>query len=191
MKKVLIGIACFAIGFGVALSVNQTSAASSFVEGLKGKILLQVERNGEGWYVHPDSGERYFMGTPLDAFNLMRSLGVGISNTDLDQVSISSDSAPLPAEVEKSWVTTRTYSGSTSRNTETFNILGNSFKVDWSHQGEGYFGITLYDKNGEYLELIANQVGSGSEITQIYERGEVYLEITASDEYEINILEYQ
>lgn len=88
MKKVFIGTICFIVGFSFALSVNQTSADDSFIEAMKGKILLQVERNGEGWYVHPESGERYFMGTPLDAFNLMRGLGIGITNSNLDQIAI-------------------------------------------------------------------------------------------------------
>ncbi len=47
---------------------------------LKGKILLQVESNGEAWYVNPDNSNRYYLGRPADAFNVMRELGLGISN---------------------------------------------------------------------------------------------------------------
>ena len=174
----------------MALSLNQVLADDSFVEAMKGKILLQVERNGEGWYVHPETGERYFMGRPLDAFNLMRNLAVGISNSDLDQITISSDSTPLPPEVEKSWVSTRTFTGSSNKNTEIFNILGESFKVDWQHTGDGHFSIVVKSGDGDYLELLTNDIGTGSEITNVYERGEVYLEISATDVYEISILEY-
>ncbi len=38
-----------------------------------GKILLQVETNGEAWYVAGD-GKRYFLGNPGDAFGVMRGL---------------------------------------------------------------------------------------------------------------------
>lgn len=51
---------------------------------MKGKILLQVESNGEGWYVSPTNNKRYFLGRPSDAFNLMRELGLGISSKDFD-----------------------------------------------------------------------------------------------------------
>ncbi|OGF26272.1 hypothetical protein A2303_03690 [Candidatus Falkowbacteria bacterium RIFOXYB2_FULL_47_14] len=52
----------------------------------KGKIFLAVERNGEAWYVNPADGKRYFLGRPADAFALMRSLGLGITNGDLDKI---------------------------------------------------------------------------------------------------------
>lgn len=57
---------------------------SNFVEKLKGKILLQVESNGEAWYINPDNQKRYYLGRPEEAFNIMRELGLGISNKDFD-----------------------------------------------------------------------------------------------------------
>ncbi len=44
-----------------------------FANTQKGKILLQVENNGEAWYIGQNS-KRYFLGTPADAFKVMRSL---------------------------------------------------------------------------------------------------------------------
>jgi plastocyanin len=46
--------------------------------------LLAVEDNGEAWYVDPSNKERYFLGRPLDAFNLMQQIGLGISNEDFN-----------------------------------------------------------------------------------------------------------
>jgi len=51
---------------------------------LKGRILLQVESHGEAWYVNPISGNRFYLGRPADAFALMRSQGLGISNKNFD-----------------------------------------------------------------------------------------------------------
>ncbi|MFH1822724.1 MAG: hypothetical protein ABH830_03410, partial [Patescibacteria group bacterium] len=53
-----------------------------------GYILLQVEDNGEAWYVYPTTGKRYYLGRPQDAFNLMKKLGLGakhefIANTNI------------------------------------------------------------------------------------------------------------
>ncbi len=57
-----------------------------FSEKQAGKIFLQVEANGEAWYVSPTDGLRYFLGRPTDAFNIMRSLGLGVTNEDLAQI---------------------------------------------------------------------------------------------------------
>jgi len=58
--------------------------ASGLSSKLKGKILLQVESAGEAWYVNPDNEKRYYLGRPDDAFQVMRNLGLGISNKDFD-----------------------------------------------------------------------------------------------------------
>ena len=50
---------------------------------LKGLILLQVEENGEAWYVYPDDINKYYLGRPADAFDIMRGLGLGISHNTL------------------------------------------------------------------------------------------------------------
>lgn len=67
----------------LAATPQQAEAYSSLVNRLKGKILLRVEHKGEAWYVNPDNGQRYFMGSPTTAYNLMKSLGLGITDSDL------------------------------------------------------------------------------------------------------------
>lgn len=58
--------------------VLPTSAAKN----LSGRILLQVESNGEAWYVYPPTAKRAYLGRPEDAFRIMRELGLGISEKD-------------------------------------------------------------------------------------------------------------
>ncbi|OQB93830.1 MAG: hypothetical protein BWX82_00249 [Parcubacteria group bacterium ADurb.Bin115] len=60
----------------------------SFAAKQKGKILLQVQKNGEAWYVNPQDGKRYYLGNGDLAFQVMRYLSLGISNQDLNQISI-------------------------------------------------------------------------------------------------------
>jgi len=60
------------------------SSAEGLQTRLKGRILLQVESNGEAWYVNPDNENRYYLGRPADAFQIMRELGLGISNKDFN-----------------------------------------------------------------------------------------------------------
>ncbi|NCF75253.1 MAG: hypothetical protein GWO87_02080 [Xanthomonadaceae bacterium] len=54
--------------------------ADSLVNRLAGRILLQVEQNGEAWYVNPDDHKRYFLGRPSDAFTIMKNLGLGATH---------------------------------------------------------------------------------------------------------------
>lgn len=59
---------------------------SAFASAQKGKIFLQVERNGEAWYINPADNKKYFLGRPADAFAVMRNLGLGISNNDFGKL---------------------------------------------------------------------------------------------------------
>lgn len=69
------------------------SGKLDLVNQLRGRILLQVESKGEAWYVNPNDGHRYFLGRPRDAFELMRSIGLGVSNDNLALIPIDPESA--------------------------------------------------------------------------------------------------
>jgi parallel beta-helix repeat protein len=60
-----------------------TRINTALTNRLSGRILLQVEQQGQAWYLEPVSKTKHFMGRPLDAFNLMRKFGLGISNANL------------------------------------------------------------------------------------------------------------
>lgn len=74
LKKILLITILAVASFGA----GAVQAAPS----LKGRILLQVESQGQAWYVD-QSGYRHYLGRPNDAFTVMRALGLGISNSDL------------------------------------------------------------------------------------------------------------
>lgn len=78
-KRVFACLLALTLGFPLSLS------AATLGEVLSGRILLQVESRGEAWYVNPVDHARYYLGTPDDAWNLMRSFALGISNTDLSK----------------------------------------------------------------------------------------------------------
>lgn len=61
---------------------------ATFAGRFKGRILLQVEGNGEAWYVNPDDGKRYYLGDPQTAYNAMRFLSLGVNNDDLRKIAV-------------------------------------------------------------------------------------------------------
>jgi len=80
MKKILVFIFILLI-----LPIN--SQASSISQRLSGRILLNVEQNGEAWYVNPLDTKRYYLGRPVDAFAIMRKLGLGVSEKNFEQIT--------------------------------------------------------------------------------------------------------
>ncbi|MFA6307055.1 MAG: PA14 domain-containing protein [Patescibacteria group bacterium] len=81
MKKVSIFL------LGLLFLVVGAARAEELSTRLKGRILLQVESNGEAWYVNPDTEKRFYLGRPADAFSVMREQGLGISNKDFASFS--------------------------------------------------------------------------------------------------------
>jgi len=59
---------------------------------LAGKILLQVENNGEAWYVDKDSLERFYLKDGSSAYQALRLFGLGISNENLNKIPVAVDS---------------------------------------------------------------------------------------------------
>lgn len=71
-QQVLLAEAQASVGMAVDTTLTKKMA---------GRILLQVEANGEAWYVNPLNGQRYFLAGPTNAFNLMRQLGLGVKHS--------------------------------------------------------------------------------------------------------------
>lgn len=68
---------------------NSTSACSknALANQLKGKILLQVEEHGEAWYVEPTKCRAIYLKDGGVAYEIMRFLGLGITNNDLSKIA--------------------------------------------------------------------------------------------------------
>ena len=72
----------------LAGSAAKRSIDLSLVNRLRGKILLQVQSRGEAWYVNPADGKRYYMKDGQQAYQIMRFLSLGITNTDLRKIAV-------------------------------------------------------------------------------------------------------
>ena len=70
------------------LSTGRLSYNTSLTNRLKGRILLQTESRGEAWYVNPVDGKRYYLANGPAAYQIMRFLSLGITNTDLRKIGV-------------------------------------------------------------------------------------------------------
>ncbi|MCB1676948.1 MAG: hypothetical protein KDI01_11700 [Halioglobus sp.] len=68
-------------------SSNKTVIDPKLVDKLKGYILLQTQAHGEAWYVHPVTGKRYYMQNGSVAYQMMRSFGLGVAETDYMKIA--------------------------------------------------------------------------------------------------------
>jgi len=74
---------------GLGISENNFNSFNGYApKNLSGRILLRVEAKGEAYYVNPINLKMHFLGKPIDAFNIMKELGLGISNDDISNLQI-------------------------------------------------------------------------------------------------------
>jgi len=69
------------------VGLARLNLSNVIARGQRGRILLQVENRGEAWYVNPLDNKRYFLGRQDDAYRIMKSLGLGISNEDFNRLA--------------------------------------------------------------------------------------------------------
>ncbi|MBU4216273.1 thrombospondin type 3 repeat-containing protein [Candidatus Parcubacteria bacterium] len=89
-------LSTMAVKVGQIFSVaTPKAAAPSSVNGvssnLLGRILLDVEGNGEAYYVNPDKGQKFYLKDGEVAFKMMRSFGLGISDVDIAKIPVGID----------------------------------------------------------------------------------------------------
>ena len=102
---------------------------------LAGRIVINIDNLGNAYYIHPTTLKLYSLGRPQDAFNVIRSLGLGISNADLAKINIGVNSAPAGSSNIKTQITAgdfnwqyknKSYSLKLNLNNETYLKYKNS-----------------------------------------------------------------
>lgn len=71
-------------------------ASNELANRLKGEILLQVDQHGEAWYVDPVKCRRIYLEDGVAAYDIMRYLGLGITNADLDKIRMGINTFSIP-----------------------------------------------------------------------------------------------
>ncbi|MCD4693983.1 hypothetical protein K8R62_01355 [bacterium] len=120
-----------------------------FSEKQKGKIFIQVEQNGEAWYTNPEDGKRYFLGRPADAFQVMRNLGLGISNNDFKKLISNNNASTLENEVIISTDKNEYSQGENMKITIENNL---DREIYHNNGGDRYWDIQKFE-NGEWQWL--------------------------------------
>lgn len=115
-----------------------TEVDVALTKRLKGSILLQVEQHGEAWYVNPKTGKRHYMANGNEAYNIMRNLGVGITNKDLEKIKTNKTFA-------------KNNSGKIFLQVEAH---GEAFYIDFN-------GVAHYLKDGTEAYRIMRELGLG------------------------------
>lgn len=84
------------LGLGIKHEELISYLSKGFPSRLSGIIMLDVEVDGDAYYVDPIDLKGYFMGVPADAYELMRQKGLGITDKDLASITISQQSLTVP-----------------------------------------------------------------------------------------------
>src|SRR3989339_24299 len=164
-----------ALTFAIFMPFSFLSAAT-LAERLSGKILLQVEDAGQAWYVEPGTGKRAFLGRPDDAFRIMRELGLGISDVDLNTIGIheqyqervqeqtKTQGQAGKNEVENKEETTNEETGTTTGEAEDVSGATDIIQIDQATSTEDQATSTPVTETGQ------TSLGKACEFTATYYR---------------------
>jgi hypothetical protein len=100
-EKILVGGPDTAFGiirkYGLGIKADELDGylKSSFPERLKATILLNVEQNGEAYYVNPTNMEGYYLGRPDTIMDILKKIALGINNKGLAMIRVSNDPLPI------------------------------------------------------------------------------------------------
>lgn len=152
-------------------------------ERLRGQILLEVENKGQAWYVDPKENYIYFMGRPADALDIMREVGLGISNDDINKIPVSmavvkNINDPDPARRDRCFISPSLDPDGDCLSTFFENLFG-SDNQKFDTDGDGFNDYdeisNQYNPNGEgRLFFEVNNRLKGYVVLQVEENGEAW-----------------
>lgn len=67
---------------------------------VKGELLLQVEGNGEVWYIDPITSKKYYFKDGESAYKAMQAFGLGISDEDLAKIPVGTDPKVIDVDTD-------------------------------------------------------------------------------------------
>lgn len=113
---------------------------------------------------------------------------------DTEQVNEAENTeSPTTTDSAKSWQTVATFAGNSGKSTEPFTINADRWRVSYDYNGNMNFIINAVPPGESSFmgESIVNALESVDDVTNVYEPGEYYLDITATGPYEIVVEAYR
>lgn len=74
------------LSLGVKHSFILANAGKAYDKKYRGRILLDVEDKGKAYYIDLASGKADYLGSPANAFAIIRKKGIGIKNSDIQKL---------------------------------------------------------------------------------------------------------
>jgi hypothetical protein len=94
---------------------------------------------------------------------------------------------------EPTWEKVIEFTGSSIKDTETFKITSNEWRIDWEtspgQYGDMNFQIYLYKEGSQLPDVSANIIGAGKDVSYKRGSGSYYLTINTAQNYKIIIEE--
>jgi len=115
------------------------------------------------------------------------------SQSQPTESTVSQQELSQPIPQSKSWHLITTFKGEGIKTTEPFTIQGDRWRVNWKTEGEFNFQIFPNQVGKEYsfdCSILANIIGSGSDTSYCYTKGNWYLTINTGNSWIITIEDY-
>ncbi|MDP2755509.1 MAG: hypothetical protein Q8P40_14120, partial [Nitrospirota bacterium] len=151
---------------------------AAYPDHVLGKILIDVDDYGKAYYICPKDKKRYYLGKPDDAFAVMKQLGLGITNENLNKITVGSlttaptSQAPAPPQFCKCQINSpdKTISGAASaiRSGDAAAVL-NYFTADMRKAVEYTMNFLNSDS-----QLILGNILSGAELSSSTDDEKIY-----------------
>ena len=152
-----------------------------------------------GWWEMEKAGDYFASGAKkiqaddLDEGNLDIETGLNYFKSAGDHLTKAGDSG-FPTEktpTETSSGVIATWSGNSIKDTQTFHVYSNEWKISWNTEPGQYgamnFQIYVYNSDGTLKGVAANVIGSSSDSSIIRGSGDYYLSINTAQPYEITV----
>ena len=111
------------------------------------------------------------------------------SNQTQDQTQDKNEEQTTQEQSEP--VVIASWEGESTKNTETFTVPSDEWKISWDTQSGQYgdmnFQIYVYDKNGAMKGVAANVIGANTDSTIMRGAGDYYLMINTAQPYKITV----
>ncbi|MBD3359361.1 MAG: hypothetical protein GF365_01470, partial [Candidatus Buchananbacteria bacterium] len=196
MKKIILII--------FTLLIIPYTGRAALLDNTRGYILLQVEENGEAWFVNPADDQRYYMKNGQVAYQMMRNFGLGITDTDLNKIPIVNDTNEMnnATSICQSNALANRLKGTillqVQQNGEAWYIYPKTCRRIYLKDGEAaysimrFLGLGITNQNldlipaGQQINIIDNDDNNNSEpeylVTYVTDGDTIHVDINGTDE---------